>query len=68
MVVVGVAGILILRYGLKARYIAAVLFGAAYGIFMTLRHASFSLYRDVGMGFGGDIFGAHTYTWGILVY
>jgi len=32
MVVVGVAGILILRYGLKARYIAAVLFGAAYGI------------------------------------
>ena len=20
------------------------------------------------MGFGGDIFGAHTYTWGILVY
>lgn len=68
MVVVGVAGILILRYGLKARYIAAILFSAAYGIFMTLRHASFSIYRDIGMGFGGDIFGAHTYTWGILVY
>ena len=68
MVVVGVAGILMLRYGLKARYIAAVLFSAAYGLFMTLRHASFSVYRDVGMGFGGDIFGAHTYTWGILVY
>lgn len=32
MVVVGVAGILILHYGLKARYIAGVLFGAAYGI------------------------------------
>ena len=28
---------------------------------MTLRHASFSLYRDVGMGFGGDIFGVHLY-------
>ncbi|QKF91503.1 disulfide bond formation protein B [Campylobacter sp. CCUG 57310] len=68
MVVVGGAGILILRYGLRARYIAAILFAAAYGIFMTLRHASFSVYRDVGMGFGGDIFGAHTYTWGILVY
>lgn len=68
MVVVGAAGILVLRYGLKARYITAILIGAAYGIFMTLRHASFSIYRDVGMGFGGDIFGAHTYTWGILVY
>ena len=32
MVAVGVAGILILRYGLKARYMAAVFFGAAYGI------------------------------------
>ncbi|PSM53054.1 disulfide bond formation protein, DsbB family [Campylobacter blaseri] len=68
MVVIGSAGILILRYGLKAKYIASILFSAAYGIFMTLRHASFSIYRDVGMGFGGDIFGAHTYTWGILVY
>ena len=68
MVVVGVAGILILRYGLKARYIAAVLFGAAYGLFMTLRHSTGIVWRDVGMGFGGDIFGAHTYTWGILVY
>lgn len=68
MVVVGVAGILVLRYGLKARYIAAILFSAAYGLFMTIRHSSFSVYRDVGMGFGGDIFGAHTYTWGILVY
>lgn len=68
MVVVGVAGILILRYGLKARYVAAVLIGAAYGLFMTLRHSSGIIWRDVGMGFGGDIFGAHTYTWGILVY
>ncbi|WP_169753218.1 disulfide bond formation protein B [Campylobacter mucosalis] len=68
MVVVGCAGILILRYGLKARYVAMILFSAAYGMFMTLRHSSFSVYRDVGMGFGGDIFGAHTYTWGILVF
>lgn len=68
MVVVGVAGILVLRYGLRARYAAMILFSAAYGLFMTLRHSSFSIYRDVGMGFGGDIFGAHTYTWGILVF
>ena len=68
MVVIGVGGILILRYGLRARYVAFILVGAAYGLWMTLRHSSFSVYRDVGMGFGGDIFGAHTYTWGVLVY
>lgn len=68
MIVIGVGGILVLRYGLRARYVAFILFGAAYGLFMTLRHSSFSIYRDIGMGFGGDIFGAHTYTWGILVF
>lgn len=68
MVIVGVAGILILRYGFKTKYIAMVIFSGAYGMYMTLRHSTFSIYRDVGMGFGGDIFGAHTYTWGILVY
>ncbi|BCX79548.1 disulfide bond formation protein B [Campylobacter sp. 19-13652] len=68
MVVTGVAGILILRYGLKLRYIAAVFISGGYGMFMTLRHTSFMSSRDMGMGFGGDIFGAHTYTWGVLVY
>ncbi|MDO5045351.1 disulfide bond formation protein B [Campylobacter sp.] len=68
MVVVGVGGILILRYGLKARYVAAILFAAAYGLFMTIRHSSGIVWRDIGTGYGGDIFGAHTYTWGVLVY
>lgn len=68
MVVTGVAGILILRYGLKLKYIAMVFISGGYGMFMTLRHTSFMSSRDMGMGFGGDVFGAHTYTWGVLVY
>lgn len=68
MVVTGVAGILIIRYGLKLRYIAMVFISGGYGMFMTLRHTSFMSSRDMGMGFGGDVFGAHTYTWGVLVY
>lgn len=68
MVVTGVAGILMLRYGLKLRYIAMAFISGGYGIFMTLRHTSFMSSRDIGMGFGGDVFGAHTYTWGVLVY
>lgn len=68
MVVTGVAGILMLRYGLKLKYIAMAVISGGYGMFMTLRHTSFMSSRDMGMGFGGDIFGAHTYTWGVLVY
>ncbi|CZE49915.1 disulfide bond formation protein B [Campylobacter geochelonis] len=68
MVVVGMLGIFILRYGLRAKYLVMVFLSAAYGLYMTLRHSSFSSFRDVGMGFGEAIFGAHTYTWGIFVY
>ncbi|CZE47714.1 disulfide bond formation protein B [Campylobacter geochelonis] len=69
MVVVGMLGIFILRYGLRAKYLVMVFLSAAYGLFMTLRHSSFDgTQADVGMGFGGAIFGAHTYTWGIFVY
>lgn len=69
MVVIGVLGIFMLRYGPKIKYISLVFLSAAYGLFMSLRHTSLDGFSwDVGMGFGDAIFGAHTYTWGAFVY
>lgn len=69
MIIIGILGIFILRYGLKMKYIAGVFISAAYGLLMTIRHTSLDGFAwDVGMGFGTSMFGAHTYTWGVFVY
>ena len=69
MILIGVLGIFILRYGAKIKYVSAVFICAAYGLFMSIRHTSLDGFAwDVGMGFGDAIFGAHTYTWGAFVY
>ena len=38
MILIGVLGIFILRYGAKIKYVSAVFICAAYGIFMSIRH------------------------------
>lgn len=69
MIVVGVLGIFMLRYGPRMKYISLVFIAAAYGLFMSIRHTSLDGFAwDVGMGFGDAIFGAHTYTWAVFVY
>lgn len=68
MILIGVLGVMVLRYGLRMRYLAAMAFSSFFGLYMTLRHTSMLLHQDQGQGFGDAMFGAHTYSWGVFVY
>ncbi len=69
MVTFGVVALFMAVYGPKLKYIGTMMVCAAYGLWMTARHTSLDGWSwDVGMGFGTAIFGAHTYTWGVVVY
>jgi disulfide bond formation protein DsbB len=69
MVVVGILALFMVVYGPKLKYIGAMMICSAYGLWMTGRHTSLDGWSwDVGMGFGTSLFGAHTYTWGVVVY
>lgn len=69
MVTFGVLALFMAVYGPKLKYIGAMMICAAYGLWMTARHTSLDGWSwDVAMGFGTAIFGAHTYTWGVVVY
>lgn len=69
MVTFGVLALFMAVYGPKLKYIGAMMVCAAYGLWMTARHTSLDGWSwDMGMGFGTAIFGAHTYTWGVVVY
>lgn len=68
MVLIGIMGIFILRYGPKVRYIASTFLISFWFLYAALRHTANHAHRDIGMGFGDAIFGVHTYTWAIFVY
>ncbi len=68
MIVIGALGLCILRYGPKIKYVSTILLFGAYGIYMGLRHTAGHTVRDIGMGLGDKILGAHTYTWSLFVY
>ncbi|MGH2267336.1 disulfide bond formation protein B [Campylobacter taeniopygiae] len=68
MVIIGVLGMLILRYGPQIKYIVCVFLFASYGIYMGIRHTASWWQRDVGIGLGDKLIGAHTYTWAVVVY
>lgn len=68
MILVGVMGIFILRYGPRLKYIIMVYLCAMGGMFMSIRHTSGHSRGDIGQGFGGAVFGVHTYTWGVFVF
>lgn len=68
MISIGFLGLFMVVYGPKFKYIASVFFCAAYGLYMTIRHYFLFFPGDIGTGQAGAIFGAHTYTWGIVVY
>ncbi len=68
MILVGVMGIFILRYGPRLRYTSLVYISAMAGLYMSLRHTGSHFRDDIGQGFGSAIMGAHTYSWGAFVF
>ena len=56
MILIGVLGVMVLRYGLRMRYLAAMAFSSFFGLYMTLRHTSMLLHQDQGQGFGDSDF------------
>ena len=68
MILVGVLGIFILRYGPRLRYLVSLVFVCGFGLYMTLRHTGNLIALDHGQGFGDSIMGAHTYSWGVFVF
>jgi len=68
MVLIAVTGLFILRYGPRPRYVGLAVLLAAAGIYMGLRHSALHVARDIGQGFSGEIFGAHTNTWSLFIF
>ncbi|MGD8362938.1 MAG: disulfide bond formation protein B [Gemmatimonadota bacterium] len=68
MVLMALTGIFVLRYGPRPRYLGTAVLLGAWGVFMALRHSSLHLARDVGQGFAGSFFGAHTYVWSWVIH
>ncbi len=68
MILISAIALFIVRYGLKPKYLGLLILQASFGIFMSLRHSAWHIPRDIGQGFSLKILGAHTYTWGILIY
>jgi hypothetical protein len=68
MVLMALAGLFVVRYGPRPRYIGTVVLLGAWGVFMSLRHASLHLARDVGQGFAAPYFGVHTYVWAGFIH
>jgi len=68
MVLMALAGLFVLRYGPRPRYLGTVVLLGAWGTFMAIRHSALHLARDVGQGFAASFFGAHTYVWSWVVH
>lgn len=68
MVLVSLVALFIMRYGLKPKYIGALIFTAVYGLWGGLRHSAGHMIKDIGQGFGPAILGVHTYVWVIVVF
>lgn len=68
MVLVSLVSLFIMRYGLKPKYIGALVLTAVYGLWAGYRHSSAHILRDIGQGFGPAIMGVHTYVWVIVVF
>ena len=68
MVLMALAGLFVLRYGPRPRYLGTVVLLGAWGTFMAIRHSALHLARDVGQGFAASFFGAHTYVWSWVIH
>ncbi|WP_120945783.1 disulfide bond formation protein B [Helicobacter labacensis] len=68
MVYVGLAGLFILRYGLKPKYLAILLLVVAGGLYQSFYHYGNHALEDVGQGFALSILGLHTQFWAHVVF
>ncbi|GGI76484.1 disulfide bond formation protein B [Shewanella hanedai] len=68
MVLVALIAIFITRYGLKPKYLGALIFASVYGLWAGYRHSSNHILKDIGQGFGPAILGVHTYVWVMVVF
>ncbi|WP_028116883.1 disulfide bond formation protein B [Ferrimonas senticii] len=68
MVLVSLISLFIMRYGLKPKYIGALILTAMYGLYAGFRHSAPHMLRDIGQGFGPAIFGVHTYVWVMVIF
>lgn len=68
MALMALTGIFVLRYGPRPRYLGTMVLLGAWGLHMALRHSALHLARDVGQGFAGSFFGAHTYVWSWVIH
>ena len=68
MAYIGVTALFMVRYGFKPKYLATMLVMAAIGLYSSFRHYGNHAMRDVGQGFGLDIFGLHTQFWAEVVF
>ena len=57
MVLIGLVGLFVIRYGPRPRYLGMAILLGAWGTFMAIRHSALHLARDVGQGFSATIFG-----------
>jgi len=68
MVLIALAGLFVIRYGPRPRYLGMAILLGAWGVFMALRHSALHLARDVGQGFSAPILGVHTYIWAWVIH
>ncbi len=68
MVIIGILGVFMIRYGPKIKYIACTFLFSAWGLYMTVRQSVIFWPLDVGQGHAGAIFGVHTNTWAVFVF
>ena len=68
MAYIGVVALFMVRYGFKPKYLATMLVMAALGLYSSFRHLGNHAMRDVGQGFGLDVFGIHTQMWAEIVF
>jgi len=68
MILIALAGLFVVRYGPRPRYLGMAVLIAVWGVYMSLRHSGLHLARDVGQGFSAPILGVHTYVWALVIY
>ncbi|EAU01029.1 disulfide bond formation protein B [Campylobacter curvus] len=68
MIFIGVMALFIVRYGMKARYLAMILIMAGFGLWQSFAHYGIHAMRDLDQGFGLAVFGIHTYFWAEVVF
>lgn len=68
IILVALIALFIIRYGLKPRYIGALVLTSLYGLWAGFRHSSGHLLKDLGQGFGPAILGLHTYVWIMVIF